>query len=104
MQGSSILRIFSLRLEQYTDFIGGWPFFNDSRDIVISANSEDHTIFIDVFTINNGIYTRVLRERVSGHPERSYWINDNEFRIEVRGRSNLLIKRINGNFELIDEQ
>lgn len=110
-QGITETRIFNLRLEEYTGFRGSLPFFNDSRDVVISVNSFIHEtgeIVIDIYTISNGIYTRVFTERIRAwRVEEMQWINDNEFRLNVEHFENedqvFLIRRSGTNFEVVSE-
>jgi hypothetical protein len=108
-QGFSTLRIYSLRLGAYTDFNGGLPRFNSSRDAVISVDYFDGTAFIGVFTIDNGIYTRVLSESLAmWNIGETRWLNDDEFKIgpssPESGNQVFLIRRNDAGFEMLRQE
>jgi len=104
-------RIYNLRLGAYTDYNGGLPYFNSSRDVAISVeNLYDATgyWFIAVYTIDNGIYTKVLAERLAiWQMGEAGWLNDDEFRIgsssPESGSKVFLIKRNGAGFEFLQE-
>ena len=103
-------RIYNLRLETHTDYYGGLPYFNSSRDATISAYADDSIAFISVYTIDNGMYTNVFAETIEGIRQtgEKRWINDDEFRLELVNYEDVervfLIKRNGASFELLQEQ
>ncbi|MCL2411741.1 MAG: hypothetical protein FWC97_08890 [Treponema sp.] len=101
--GDSVFRIYNLRLESFTNYIGNFPRFNSSRDLVISANDEQRNqARVKIFMINNGVYTEVFNERINANSiERMYWVNNDEFKMELWEEGNILIRRKGTSFEII---
>ena len=103
--------IYNLRLGAYTDYSGYCPHFNNSRDAVISIEDiryYNNTAFISVYTIDNGVYSKVLAEGIETSTiGEMQWVNDDEFRLELAppeiGDSVFLIKRTDAGFELLQE-
>ena len=104
---SSDYSIYSLRLEDYTDYSGAMPYFNNSRNTVISVIDEEQRfgkIILAIYSINNGVYTKIMEKDLLRdgyyYIKNKRWINDDEFKIEYDEGAYILIKRNGANFDL----
>jgi hypothetical protein len=105
-------RIYNLRLENYTGYGAAIPYFNNSRNTVFSVRQSAQFYnppLLIIYTISNGIYTKVVYETLGetfnndyedNYIKEMYWINDNEFKIEAE-KGNLLVRRNGMRFDLV---
>ena len=103
---SSGYNIYSLQQEEFTDYQGYFPYFNNARNTVATLIADNYRTLVRVYAINNGVYTKVLEEIPVGdyiYSEKIYWINDNEFRLKASDGSTLVIRRNGTGFELAYE-
>ena len=96
--------IYNLQNESFTDYSGDIPHFNNARDAVATLWLGKGEPAVEMYTIDNGVYTIVFAEQTSVYdPEKMYWVNNDEFRLKASDGSTLVIRRNGTDFELADK-
>ena len=106
--------IYNMQLDTISELVN-WPVYNNSRDMALCYDvqpSKTYGINLCVYRIEDGIYEKIT-DKILFQGNRNInvgatnWINDNEFKIELRDRENTteeksVIGRKNGlTFDLI---